>query len=63
MDTIRKSNSFDPDEARHVDVVDLDLDHNCFQRLSVDNKSRPRGQRVSHMGPDWQKPVYYQVNS
>ena len=33
------SNSLDPDQARHF--VGPDLDPNCLQRLSADNKSRP----------------------
>ena len=33
--TIRVSNSLDPDQARHT--VGPDLDPNCLQRLSVDD--------------------------
>ena len=36
--TISVSNSLDPDQARHS--VGPDLDPNCLQRLSADNKSR-----------------------
>ena len=36
--TIRVSNSLDPDQARHN--VGPDLDPNCLQRLSVDDTSR-----------------------
>ena len=35
--TIRVSNSLDPDQDRHS--VGPDLGANCFQRLSADNKS------------------------
>ena len=35
--TIRVSNSLDPDQARHF--VGPDLGPNCLQRLSTDNKS------------------------
>ena len=38
--TIRVSNSLDPDQARHfVGNVGPDLDPNCLQRLLADNKS------------------------
>ena len=37
--TIRVSNSLNPDQARHF--VGPDLDPNCLQRLSADNKSVP----------------------
>ena len=36
--TIRVSNSLDPEEARHF--VGPDLDQNCFPRLSADDTSR-----------------------
>ena len=36
--TIRVSNSMDPDLARHF--IGPDLGSNCLQRLSADNKSR-----------------------
>ena len=36
--TIRVSNSLDPDQARHF--VGPDLDPNCLQRLSADDTSR-----------------------
>ena len=39
FNTIRVSNSLDPDQARHF--VGPDLGPNCMQRLSADNKSRP----------------------
>ena len=39
FNTIRVSNSLDPDQARHF--VGPDLGPNCLQRLSADNKSRP----------------------
>ena len=35
--TIRVSNSLDPDQARHF--VGPDLGPNCLQRLSADNKN------------------------
>ena len=35
--TIRESNSLDPDQARHF--VRSDLGPNCLQRLSADDKS------------------------
>ena len=38
--TIRVSNSLDPDQARHY--VRPDLGPNCLQRLSVDDTSRQR---------------------
>ena len=37
--TIRVSNSLDPDQARHF--VGPDLNRNCSQRLSADGSSRP----------------------
>ena len=37
--TIRVSNSLDPDQDRHVHVVCPDLDPNCAQKLSADDKS------------------------
>ena len=39
FNTIRQSNSLDPDQARHF--VGPDLGPNCLQRLSADNKSGP----------------------
>ena len=36
FNTIRVSNSLDPDQARHFVRPDLGL--NCLQRLSADNK-------------------------
>ena len=36
MNTIRVSSSFDPDQARQN--VGPDLDSNCLQRLSADDK-------------------------
>ena len=36
FNTIRVSNSLDPDQALHF--VGPDLDPNCLQRLLVDNK-------------------------
>ena len=39
FNTVRVSNSLDPDQARHF--VGPDLGPNCLQRLSADNKSRP----------------------
>ena len=39
FNTIRVSNSLDPDQERHF--VGPDLGPNCLQRLSADNKSRP----------------------
>ena len=36
----RQSNNLDPDQARHL--VGPDLDPNCLQRLSEDNKGRYR---------------------
>ena len=38
--TIRVSNSSDPDQARHF--VGPDLDPNCLQRLSAEDASRQR---------------------
>ena len=38
--TIRVSNSLDPDQARHF--VGPDLGPNCLQRLSADNTSKRR---------------------
>ena len=48
--TIRASNSLDPDQARYF--VDPDLDPNCLQRLSADDKVATSGERVkkSHFG-------------
>ena len=40
MNTIRVSNSLDPDQARHF--VGPDLDPNCLQRLSADDTSRQK---------------------
>ena len=37
---VRKSNSLDPDQARHF--VGLDLDSDCLQSLSADDTSRQR---------------------
>ena len=37
FNTIRVSNSLDPDQARHF--VGPDLGPDCLQRLSADNKS------------------------
>ena len=37
-DTIRVSNSLDPDQARYF--VGPDLDPNCFQMLSADDTGR-----------------------
>ena len=37
FNTIRVSNSLDPDQARHY--VGPDLGPNCLQRFSADNKS------------------------
>ena len=39
FNTIRVSNSLDPDQAGHF--VRPDLAPNCLQRLSLDNKNRP----------------------
>ena len=36
--TIKMSDSLDPDQARHF--VGLDLGQNCLQRLSADDTSR-----------------------
>ena len=45
FNTIRMSNSLDPDQARHF--VGPDLDPNSLQRLSADNNNGSlRGQRV-----------------
>ena len=41
FNTIQVSNSLDPDQAQHYDWPDLGP--NCLQRLSTDNKSRPKG--------------------
>ena len=38
FNTIRVSNSLDPDQTRHF--VEPDLGPNCLQRLSADNKIR-----------------------
>ena len=38
QNTIRVSNSLDPDRAHHF--VGPDLDVNCMQRLSIDDTSR-----------------------
>ena len=38
MNTIRVSNSLDPDQARHF--VEPDLGPNCLQRLSADDTTR-----------------------
>ena len=38
--TIRMSNSLDPDQSRHF--VGPDLGPNCLQRLSADDTSRQR---------------------
>ena len=43
FNTIRVSNSLDPDQARHF--VGPDLGSNCLQMLSADNKSPSSGQR------------------
>ena len=39
FNTIRVSNSWDPDQARHF--VGPDLGPNCLQRLLADSKSHP----------------------
>ena len=39
--TIRVSNSLDPDQARHI--VGPDLGPNCLRSLSADDSSRQRG--------------------
>ena len=39
FNTIRVSNSLDPDQTRHF--IGPDLGPNCLQRLSADNKSCP----------------------
>ena len=41
--TIRVSNSLDPDQARHF--VELDLGPNCLQRLSGTTKVATGGER------------------
>ena len=43
MNTIRVSNSLDPDRARHF--VGPDLGPNCLQKLSADDRSRRHGLR------------------
>ena len=43
--TIRVSNSLDPDQARHF--VGPDLGPNCLQSISADNTSRQRVKEVS----------------
>ena len=40
MNTIRVSNSLDPDQAQHF--VGPDLVPNCLQKLSADDTSRQR---------------------
>ena len=42
--TIRVSDNLDSDQVLHF--VGPDLDPNCLQRLSADNKSPTRGERV-----------------
>ena len=46
FNTIRVSNSLDPDQARHF--VGPDLGPNCLQRSLADNKVIPIGQRVKY---------------
>ena len=41
FNTIRVSNSLDPDQAQHF--VGPNLGPNCLQRLSADNESHPLG--------------------
>ena len=43
--TIRASNSLDPDQARHF--VGPDLGPNCLQRLSAETKVATSGKRVT----------------
>ena len=45
FNTIRESNSLDPDQARHF--TGPDLGPNCLQRLSTDNIIPSSGQRVN----------------
>ena len=47
--TIRASNSLDPDQARHF--VGPDLDPNCFQRVPADDTSTPRV-NIFHLNPE-----------
>ena len=42
--TIRVSSSLDPDQDRHI--VSPDLDPNCLQKFSTDDKSHPSTERV-----------------
>ena len=44
--TIRVSNSLDPDQARHF--VGPDLDPNCLQRLVADGTSKQRIEELRH---------------
>ena len=46
LNTIRVSNSMDPDQARHF--VRPDLGPNCLQRFSADDKVAASGQRVKY---------------
>ena len=45
LNTIRVSNSLDPDQARQY--VGPDLGPNCLQRLSADNKSPLAGKELN----------------
>ena len=58
INTIRVSNSLDPDQARHF--VGPDLGPNCLQRLLADNKSHPQRAELNIKQPVdttfWLKP-------
>ena len=45
------SNSLDPDQARHF--VRPDLDPNCLQSLSAEQKVAASGQRVKYRTTSW----------
>ena len=47
FNTIRVSNSLDPDQTRQN--VGPDLGPNCLYRSSAENKSRPNGQGVKYI--------------
>ena len=46
MNTIRVSNSLDQDQARHF--VGPDLDQNCLQKLSTDDKIATKWEIVKY---------------
>ena len=59
--TIRMSNSWDPDQARHF--VGPDLGPNCLQQLSADDTSRQivNSQKLTRGDPSYLSPSMYML--